>query len=147
MDLLNLRFRIAQLTPAFLVGVVEQIIIDNSQFFEDLQRDQLLRGKTKKGDNISPKYRNPGYADFKQRRNSLPPSGVPDLNLTGEFHQGIFVDVESGSVYFGSSDSKTVMLTEKYEFLFGLNLRSWSFAIEKIIQPQLFQRVKATLSA
>jgi len=59
---------------------------------EDIQQanvNNLLKGETIKGDKITPKYKNPKYASFKNSKNSKPGRGTPDLKVTGRYHKTI----------------------------------------------------------
>lgn len=102
-------------------AIVKEILVGKSEEIEDLQRDQLLRGKTNEGKNISPKYRNPRYASKKQAMNSKPATGVPDLKLTGRYHRAIKVKFGSDSGKFINTDAKDARLSKKYDNIKGLS--------------------------
>ena len=86
----------------------------------ELQKKQLLQGKDSDGEDIKPLYRSGSYSAVKQRMNSLPSYGTPDLKLTGSFHRSIYFD--ANTISLKSSDAKTPSLMEKYgEQTLGLN--------------------------
>ena len=94
-------------------GAIQERIVE-------LNREQMMRGKNKSGENIMPSYRSSAYAAYKQGKNAMPEFGVPDLKNTGAFHRGIYFD--SGKMTPTSNDPKTASLEEKYgEGIFGLN--------------------------
>lgn len=99
-------------------------IANNSDVAVEMNKSQLERGKTSDDDNVSPSYFSSFYASMKNRINSLPPMGVPDLLLTGDFHKGFYLDlskVNQGIFEIDSTDWKTSELTSKYgESIFGL---------------------------
>jgi hypothetical protein len=102
-------------------SILREILIENSEEIEKLQTDQLLRGKTNEGKNISPKYRNKRYANKKQAMNPKPPKGVPDLKLTGKYHKGFKVKIGTDSGKFVNTDPKDKRLSKKYEKIKGLS--------------------------
>jgi hypothetical protein len=101
----------------------------NGQEIEELNRGQLEEGLTANGTAIRPKYRNPKYARFKQGKNSKPPSGTPDLKLTGKYHKSITAKFQGKKITLEATDSKDKDLSQKYgNEIKGLN----SDSLEKL---------------
>ena len=95
-------------------------IQDNEAAIVDLNRGQMEVGLTIKGDAISPEYRLFSYASEKKKMGSRSPFGIPDLKLTGDFHEGMFLEVDDRQYFIGSSDEKAGALAAKYKDIFGL---------------------------
>jgi hypothetical protein len=87
----------------------------------DLNTNQLMNGKDSQGSFLK-EYRSAPYAAFKR---TLNPKGVTDLKLSGDFHDGFFMNANKFPIIFDSKDTKTGMLTDKYgEDIFGLDKNS-----------------------
>jgi len=79
----------------------------------DLNVEQLEKSKYSTGETIEPEYSS-DYASFKGFKN-------PDLKLTGDFHSGIFADVQGDVIEFDSTDFKASKLQGKYgDDIFGV---------------------------
>lgn len=72
--------------------------VQNLNKYEDINRDNLLKGLDSRGANMPP-YVNPDYANFKTQINSNN-RGFWDLRLTGEYHKGISTKVENSKLIF-----------------------------------------------
>ena len=66
-------------------------VAETSYAISELNKLQLSEGKYRTGEYLNPLYSNPFYANYKQGLNSTPPSGVPDLRLTGSFYDAFHV--------------------------------------------------------
>ena len=119
------------------------IISDNKQQIADLNREQLMDGFNKEGKKLK-KYQSNSYAARKNRMNSAPGLGNPDLYLTGRFHEAMNVKINSKVSYeIFSADSKTSDLTKKYgKDIFGLTEESRDKASTEIINPGLILHIK-----
>ena len=108
------------------IGIVQDIVMSDGDLIVELQKEQLTQGKDATGEDIAPSYYSDAYAEMKQELNSQPDFGTPDLRLTGDFHNGFYLDHDTLQVT--SSDAKTPSLIEKYgKNIFGLS--------EKTIRP------------
>jgi len=88
-------------------------VVSNEKNILILQKDQLRKGETKDGSEISPKYSR-GYYSWKRKQGTYrAKKGTPDLYLTGRFSDKMFVDVNS-DVKIDSLDSKRNKLVYKY---------------------------------
>lgn len=86
----------------------------------DLNTRQLLAGENADGGSIG-EYKSDSYATFKK---SLNPAGVVDLKLTGAFHDSFFLEADKFPVTVFARDSKTGLLAEKYDKIFGFTPKS-----------------------
>jgi hypothetical protein len=108
-------------TPAKQKEDILKIIKHNEKFIVDLNRNQLLKGIDSQGSKLL-EYESEEYAEMKRKLNPL---GVTDLKLTGKFHKGMYLKIENGVAVFGSTDSKTQDLVNKYgSDIFGLTQES-----------------------
>ena len=120
--------------------IINESFVATTSQFEDTQRLQLMAGKTKTGDPISPSYMSPKYAAAKNEMNSLPGLGVPDLNLTGAFHEEIDMEVGNDSLDIISKDSKGPELEDKYKDIFGLGTNFKTDYLE-ILSPVINEKI------
>lgn len=110
----------------FSRGVINGIIEDHSEILSDYNRDQLLRGYDRNGERLDP-YKSLTYALWKYQKNPLAGLNNPDLNLTGAFYRGFFVNIKGDSFEISSTDEKTGDLKSKYgPMIFGLSNQSLS---------------------
>lgn len=99
--------------------VANAAIDENLSVMADMNREQLTFGINAEGGAVGA-YRSEPYARFKMAIGARAPFGIPDLKLTGDFHSGIFAMRKGSDLTFGGTDSKTSMLTEKYDSILGL---------------------------
>lgn len=81
---------------------------------------QQLFGLDKSDKRIVPQYANAYYATRKQRLNSRPSYGTPDLELTGNMHDKMKLFVKGNTYDFNSSVSYFKFVKSKYENAFGV---------------------------
>lgn len=86
--------------------------------FTEWQKRQLYEGFNKRGERLVP-YVSAQYAKKKNKINSNPGLGHPDLFLTGAFYEGIEVKLSGYQITVESRDEKGPDLKEKYD-PFGL---------------------------
>lgn len=92
----------------------------NEAAIVDMNRQQMVKGSRADGEVIEPEYRSFSYAMMKKDRGGQAPLFIPDLKLTGDFHEAMAMAVDEDGYEIGSSDEKTGMLMEKYRDIFGL---------------------------
>lgn len=97
--------------------VIEQALDDTSKQFAEANRDQLNHGFGRDGKRLG-RYKNSAYAAKKNRMNSLPGYGNPDLKLSGDYQRGIFMTANGDQVLTGSLDRKD--LEGRYPTALGL---------------------------
>lgn len=116
---------IAKLKKADKAYITEQllrIVQEESNFVIDLNQSQMLSGIDSKGNELK-EYASKGYAAYKNKINSIPGFGVPDLKLTGAFQREMYLQFSSKGfpVEIFSRDEKTQTLTQKYgKDIFGV---------------------------
>ena len=86
----------------------------------NLNRLQLEKGLTIDETKITPKYRNPVYATFKNSMNPRPGFGTPDLKLSGAFHDSLKVLFGNGSFKIKGFTDYAEKLEAKYKGIYGL---------------------------
>lgn len=120
-------------------------IVDSSDVAVEMNRSQLESGKTSDDVDVSPSYFSDFYASMKNRLNSAPTFGVPDLILTGDFHNGFYLDlskVNQGVFEIDSTDWKSAELTDKYgESIFGLTDENEELLFNEIVMDYFAQKV------
>ena len=140
--------RISQALARFDVNREAQIIFGQSaDDLVKLNTDQLLQGKDSTGDFITPDYFYDSYKAEKIKKNPKA-GGHVDLKYNGDFHDGIFVDVDSRGITIDSSDGKTPSLESKYgKEIFGLTPESRRKFIAETLRPGLLNALKKELYA
>lgn len=109
--------------------LTRQAVKMNEDKILDLNREQMETGKNTEGQTIGA-YRSKSYANFKKAIGSRAPFRVPDLKLTGEFHERMILEVDDNQYFIYSTDEKAGMLAEKYAKIFGLTKESQERAKE-----------------
>lgn len=117
-----------------------------------LNRMQLLRGLTKEGDYLSPKYSEDPffkskesaqrYAAWKKKIEPVKtdrPEDVPNLFITGVFHNEIKIDVNASEYTFSNSASFASSVEGKFKDIYGMTTESKS---ETYIPEYLLPAVK-----
>lgn len=116
--------------------IVKELLQSKNEEIVDLQKDQLLRGKTNMEENVAPRYANPRYAARKQAMNGKPPAGVPDLKLTGRYHRGFRAVINNDTIDMQNRDNKDARLSAKYAHIKGLSNKSVG-KLRDIVRPEL----------
>lgn len=144
-NVFNLTDRIALLDPKeIIISSIEQTK-DKSP---DIVRSQLHYGEDGTGHQISPKYKQEGYAIAKEEQNPIPGLGTPDLFVTGDFTSEIeeVVDASSYSIIIDSTDYKAAKLELEYgPQIYQLNDTNQLYYNNEILKPVIIQNIKAVL--
>lgn len=91
-----------------------------------LNEKQLDEGILNTGQLISPQYKD-SYAKRKKRT-------IPDLKLTGDYRNSLFIDIKNDGLKFGASDFKDSFLSKRYtEDIKGLTKENSSEAFLKVL--------------
>lgn len=98
-------------------ALADEVVLGNGDLAVKLNQNQLLDGEMPNGTQIVPEYASEFYAKFKNTRNPRPTIGVPDLNLTGSFYNGMKLKPD---LTISSSDSKAGAIKSKYGDVQGL---------------------------
>ena len=123
-----------------------EVVEENKEYIADLNTSQLEKGKDSNDENISPDYLMPEYAQLKMSMGSQAPLGIPNLKLTGEFHEGFFAEPgKDGGIFISSTDSKTGKLTGKYgNNIFGLTTKS-NADLKTVTLPNFLTKIRDEL--
>lgn len=121
------------------------IVQTNKEVALDMNTGQLFKGRNSLGAFISPPYRSPIYAELKLHMN---PAGVVDLNLTGSFYRGWYIQAQASpiKIKFNSRDVKTKELTDKYgEEIFGLDRENLKSFASEYVKPDYLKYFRKLL--
>ena len=86
-------------------------IIDSEETILDANREQMMEGKDKQGNYITPEY-TPFTIEIKEQKGQR--TDVVTLRDTGDFHKQLFMKVDK-NIVIDSSDEKTEELMIKYD--------------------------------
>jgi hypothetical protein len=129
---------------------------ETAEVIADYNREQLLQGRDSEGNFLSPKYsedpffKSPEsakrYAEWKAsiepKRDK--PFDVPNLYITGKFHNTIKVDVDSENLKFHSDDSNAKSIEMKFnrDKVYGLNDETKGQYIDEVYFPRLRDKIE-----
>lgn len=104
----------------------------------DAIREQHLAGEHGRGKMAEV---SPGYAEWKKKvKPDYSAYGLADLELTGDFHDGLRGELKDDGIYLDSSDSKSTMLESEFGTeIFLLNDRNMKYVSEYIVDEALRQ--------
>ena len=103
--------------------LVDECISALSMRMIELNQWQLAYGFNAREERFS-RYRNKYYSIKKNRMNSRPGLGNPDLKLTGAFWKAFKTDIRKGVIDIYSTDPKAPHLEDKYAKIYGLTPES-----------------------
>lgn len=120
-----------------------KILAEVQEIITKLNTDQLLEGKTPKGQKLEPEYSRERYKRVKNKLNPLPGYGTPDLKLKGDFHSEFYLTAKNQEFELHSSDFKTPFLEKKYgkDNIFGLTVQNNKIVNYEILLPRLLEWV------
>lgn len=96
-----------------LDGYLDIAALNSKGLLLELNKQQLSISKLSTGQTITPAY-SLNYAALKGFPN-------PDLRDTGDFYAAMFLAVQAGKYFIGSTDWKAILLVNKYSALiFGI---------------------------
>jgi hypothetical protein len=129
---------------------------ENKDLFLDLNREQLMEGKLSTGNDISPTYLEDPffktreaaqkYSDWKDKITPNPKrkKGVPNLFITGPFHNSLEMEVmkDKGEYEINSTykDAESIMDTFTTDIL-GLNDEKMEELIEKKLGETFYDKL------
>lgn len=128
-----------------LEQAVPVIIRSLSAELVDYNLDQLAKGLTSENVSISPRYRSRDYAAYKNTLNPKAGFGVADLNLTGDFYAGFYVQISGMSFTFGSNDPKSALLEGKYSAnggIYGLTDENKANFAQNEVKPAIVSHIQ-----
>lgn len=130
MSLLTRIASLRQLTVQEQEKALLQILKQNEAIIVDANIEQMMEGDDATGKPLKP-YASKEYAALKKKLN---PRGVTDLHLTGNFQDGMFLEVDKFPAMLDSTDEKTKELKDEYGDIFGLTEKNLSAIIESDIK-------------
>ena len=92
--------------------IMNDCINDTSELILEKNRDQLMLGKDKKGNEILPEY-TPFTIEIKKEKGQ--PTDRVTLKDTGEWHKSLFMKIEGKNIFIDSDHELTDELMEKYD--------------------------------
>ena len=107
-----------------LQKIYEETIVQEEETILNLNREQLLEGKTNKGQKIKPKYKSLPYANKKKKLNPKAGFKTPDLKLSGGLHSKLELKNKSGVFTFDTDVPYKKYVIPKYDDVLGLSLDS-----------------------
>lgn len=119
----------------------EQIIEEKEKEILEINKDQLEKGKNIKNQKIKPKYKNEPYAKKKQKLNPKAGFGTPDLKLSGEFQNLMFLK-KKGKKYIPESKAKHFKYLKKYKDVLGWSDKGEKIRNDKIIYKEFMAMVR-----
>jgi hypothetical protein len=127
--------------------VIERTFEESKESMAAYNVDQLERGEGSDGQPLK-KYRNPEYAQKKNKLNPIPGLGNPDLRVTGAYHKSLYVEIVGDRVRFLASDIKAPKLEEQFgtEVIYGHNQETRKEFIRSVLRPAFMREVKDQLS-
>lgn len=127
-------------------NIILNIVMEFETEIVDLNREQLLQGKTNQNKNITPKYQSDIYAKAKVSMGSKAPFRTPNLYLFGDWQSGLHFVRKNDYIQIESSDEKDVSLRNKYANILGLTSENWKYIIQEMT-PKIVNRIENELTA
>lgn len=130
--------KLRELSPERMEQIMLQAMRDKQNEIVNLNKEQLMSGEDSLGGMLAP-YKSDVYAEKKLKYNPL---GVTDLNLTGAFQEGFFLNADQFPSYIFSTDDKTRKLAGQYGAdIFGLQPVSIEVVAQDVVLPVLRQNL------
>jgi diphthamide synthase (EF-2-diphthine--ammonia ligase) len=118
---------------------------ENEKVMADLNASQMAQGKRATGTDIRPDYK-PLTIALKEGKFGL--AGVTDhvtLYNTGSHYQKLYAEVEGDEIEYGSKDSKSESLQEKYGAIYGLTDDSLDDLVEGHVRSDYVKKISDQL--
>ena len=103
------------------IDLLTDSVNNNDKTIIKSQQDQMFSGKDNANRKIKPKYKSEKYSEYKNKENPLPGKGIPDLKLSGDMYNSMFLEVSDNEYTIGSDVDYFDALKEKYGTAFGLS--------------------------
>lgn len=137
-----------------ILDMAGTIMEQNADAVVELNKKQLLHGLNRFGEQLSPKYSEDpwfktaeaakNYADWKKKLFPDMTYDVPNLIITGVYHNSISMARTANSLRFAASASFASSIEAKYQgSALGLTTESKHTAYTDIVKPPLLQQVSA----
>ena len=143
MNLRDIANKINRINPRDLMN---EIAIGLSYEFIELNKEQLMEGKSSEGVNLRPYYSEDTYfkssiaakryIKWKQKITPNPKrySDAPNLYITGKFHAGFYALALGYDFEIDSRDNLTSKIKSKYNHVFGLSPQNIEVEKNKILK-------------
>lgn len=119
-----------------VVAEARAVIQKTGRQYVDLNKNQMLKGGTREEGVLIGSYKSAMYRDMKLQLNPEAKGNV-DLKLTGQFHAGMFAELDGDNIMMTSRDTKANKLEEKYgERIYGLNTENQSDYNTTVFLPE-----------
>ena len=139
-----------------LTEIAGRIVEENAEKLAELNKRQLMKGLNNKGELLSPKHsENPWfktkeaalrYAGWKHRKFPETPFDVPNLIITGVYHNSIFVSRAGDNVNIKASATFAGNIEQTFKgTALGLNDNTMEEVRSDIIRPPLAREVAKEL--
>lgn len=123
-----------------------------------LNREQMLEGKRRDGNDISPSYfEDPwfksiesatAYSEWKDRITPHPKrkKGVPNLFIVGTFHKSITLNLTGESLKFHSTFAAAADIERKFTgMIYSLNVEKRTVYVREFLRPEFMVKVRFRL--
>jgi hypothetical protein len=143
---------------ADLRGLAESSVSQTKDTILQLNKEQLLEGKTALGTDITPSYLTDPYFKTKEAaqrysawKDKITPnpnrrSGVPNMYINGYYHNSIQIEQTGDRLVYNSPFGKAKNIDEKYPNLYGLSVPFKARYID-VLRPVFFQAITTNLNS
>lgn len=125
---------------------IKQMCIDTAieaqQDMVEAMENQLSLGQRADGTDIAPPYTRFTIFEKEKKSGLAAVTDVVTLFDTGEHYSKLFARVKGPDIIFGSKDSKSEALQDKYGEIYGLNDESRDWLVEDVLDPGLKNRIE-----
>lgn len=132
-----------------LESIAGDIIDQNLDKLRDLNLDQLMHGQNNIGEMLAPRhsestwFKKPGaaarYATWKHNLNPLAPYDIPDLRITGVYHESISFTRRGEIVAAEASASFAPSIKATFNEPLGLTNENMSVTWEEVIKSPMLR--------
>jgi hypothetical protein len=121
--------------PELINESIEEAFFDNREQIENMNRDQLRKGK--RGDGVTlPDYSRASVVVYGK------PAGPIRLFDQGDFYKGITLDVDNDEAHLLGTDEKTDELERTYgNSIIELSEENKKIIRDEMIKPTIFKRI------
>lgn len=139
MNFFQFNDKLQKLNPDRLIQ--DAVLLTGNKAIELNQQQLYQFSEDSEGRALKP-YRRGDYAEYKASLNPFLGLGKPDLRETGAFYDAAYVEVNSKTIKFDSTDPKTEKLEKKYgSKIFGLNKNNLAFFANQHVIPKIREEI------
>ena len=124
-----------------------EVVSETEKVLLEMNKKQLFeKSEDSEKRPLSP-YSSLTYASEKNKMNSLPGFGSPDLFYTGAFYSRFFLDVDKEGFGIYSGDDKTSDLVDRYGIsIFGVNKDNLAIYVQTFFREAFISKIYANLA-